>query len=220
MKNTQNNSKYFTSVLKSLEIKDPDIYQQIINFKKMINLDKFVGDRYSSSLLLDLFFAFENSTINIDEVIHEIKFLEGINSDSKTKVATQFKRLPLKGLWHKHYTDSSRAGMVKNVQNAFKNYSIPFFEKKNKEAKKTGEKPYITVEDIPKLVNEIVTGNLQRRSAQQKMTGEWIVYAINEDVNYYLCVGKHGEDERIRNIIDCSCTHEFPFLKEILQKSK
>jgi hypothetical protein len=49
------------------------------------------------------------------------------------------------------------------------------------------------------------------------MTGEWLVYAIHEGQNYYLCLGTHKSgDDALRQQIDLICVPEFPFLKEIL----
>jgi len=206
-----------SSILKSFQEKDPEIYSKIINFKNLLRIDEILDGRYSMSFLLDLFFAFENNSINIDSVMHEVKFLEGKESESKTKAHSQFRHPPLKGLWHKHYFDTSIPGLVKNVQNALKNYSIPYFDQKIIEAKESGEEQYVTAEDIPCIVNDVVTGNLKRRREEQKITGEWFIYAVHENINYYLCLAKHQEeDELIRKKIDSSCIHEFPFLKEIL----
>jgi hypothetical protein len=210
-----------SNFLKSLENQHSELHQSIVEFKAMIRLDDILDDRYSLVFLLDLYFAFENSEINVDALMHEVKFLEGQLSDSKTKPASKFLRPPLQGLWHKHFYDSSISGMAQNVKNALNSYSIPYFEKKIEEARESGEEKYMTVEDIPHLVNDIVTGNLKRRSEEQKITGEWLVYAAHEGVNYYLCIAKHREgDANIRKRLDSTCFYEFPFLEGILPSSQ
>ncbi len=209
-------SNLVVGFLDSLKSTDSELYLKIIEFKTMIHLDGILGGRYSLTFLLDLFFAFEKQTINLDALMHEVKYLEGKVIDSKTKAASQFMRPPLKGLWHKHYSDTTISGMAKNVKNALNTYSIPFFDKKIKEAEESGKMTYMTVEDIPHLVNDVVSGNLQRRSEEQKMTGEWLIYANNENNNYYLCLAKHGDgDLNIRKRLN-SCLVEFPFLNNTL----
>lgn len=203
--------------LRSLRSENPELHQKLVAFKALTGIDGVLGDRYSLVFLLDLFFAFENRSINIDALMHEVKFLEGHFNDSKTKPASQFLRPPLQGLWHKHYYDTSISGMAQNVKNALNSYSIPYFEQKIEEAKESGEERYMTVEHIPHLVHDIVTGNLQRRSKEQKVTGEWLVYAIHEKANYFLCTARHREDDQnIRKRLDSSCITEFPFLERIL----
>lgn len=51
-----------------------------------------------------------------------------------------------------------------------------------------------------------------------ELTGEWIVYARHEGVNYYLCLGKHdSHDDHLRSHIDGICCKEFPFLTALLR---
>jgi len=203
--------------LKKFEEDEPELYSKIIGFKELFCLDEITDGRYSISFLMDIFSAFENGGINIGAVMHELKHLEGKTPESKTKAPTEFKRTPLKGLWHKHYYDTSIPGLVHNIKNALNNYSIPYFEEKILEAKESGEERFMSAEDISLIVNDVVTGNLQRRSEDNKITGEWFIYAIQDNVKYYLCLAKHDDgDDSIRKKIDSSCIYEFPFLKDIL----
>lgn len=209
-----------SSFLLSLETENVELHKKIVEFKDITCLDEILGSRYSLVFLMDLFFTFENRTINLEALMHEVKFLEGKLSQSKTKPASQFLQPPLQGLWHKHFYDTSLFGITQNVKNALNNYSIPYCQKKIEEAKKSVEEKYMTVEDIPHIVDDVVSRNLQRRNDEQRMTGEWIVYANYQGVNYYLCVAKHQEgDGSIRNRLDVAFLLEFPFLKELLPAS-
>lgn len=204
-------------ILNKIKEDDFETYSKIIRIKEITKIDKTIKDQYSIYFLLDLFFAFENGSLNIEAVMYEIRFLEGLEETSRTKDSSQFRRPPLKGLWHKHYFDGSISALAQNVKNALDNYGMPYFESMVDEAKTSGEERFITPEDIPHIVNDVVTSNFQRRQADQKTTGEWLIYAIHENVNYFLCLAKHGEgDEQIRTRIDSTCVHEFPFLKSIL----
>lgn len=122
--------------LDKFQDESPELHKKINDFKTMIQIDKMLGNRYSISFLLDIFFGFENSVINPDAVMHEVKFLEGTESESHTKAQSEFKRPPLKGLWHKHYMDVSISGLAQNVKNALNNYSIPYFERRIIDTKK------------------------------------------------------------------------------------
>ncbi|GAA4493314.1 hypothetical protein [Pseudaeromonas paramecii] len=209
-----------SSFLLSLETKDPELRQAILEIKAKTRIDEILGGRYSLLFLLDLYHSFENRSITLDAIMHEVKCLEGEINQSRTKPASQFSRPPLKGLWHKHFYDSNISGMVQNMMNALNTYSIPYFESKIEEAKTSGIEQYMTVEDIPHIVEDIVSRNLQKRSEEQRMTGEWIIYANHNGVNYYLCIAKHKEgDESIRKRLDAACLLEFPFLKDLLPAS-
>ncbi|CAM4221450.1 hypothetical protein [Shewanella denitrificans] len=70
--------------LDKVQDESPEMYKQINDFKAMIRIEKMLGNRYGISFLLDLFFGFENSVINLDAVMHEVKFLEGTEPESHT----------------------------------------------------------------------------------------------------------------------------------------
>jgi hypothetical protein len=203
-------------ILAELKEKDSKTYFKIVGFQNLILKNEIPSERYSLSFLLDLFYTFERGSINISTIIHEVKFLEGKKVESRTKEASKFKRPPLKGLWHKHYFDGNIPALALNVQNALENYGISYFEKRIQAAKVSGKEQFVKVEDIPHIANDVISGNLQRRRKEQKTTGEWLIYAIHENINYYLCLAKHGEDEIVRNKINSSCIFEFPFLNRIL----
>ena len=58
-----------------------------------------------------------------------------------------------------------------------------------------------------------VVGLYAERSRDQRLTGEWIVYARHEGRNYYLCLARHDEeDATIFDRIKNGCVDEFPFL--------
>lgn len=101
--------------------------------------------------------------------------------------------------------------------NGIKKDGIPWLENIVKEAMESGEERFFTEDDIRKACDDAVVGNYERRSEAQELTGEWIVYATHEGLNYYLCLGTHASgDETIRRQIDSVCVPEFPFLKALL----
>jgi hypothetical protein len=44
-----------------------------------------------------------------------------------------------------------------------------------------------------RIVHELVIGGLEDRSAEQRMTGDWIIFAKHEGQNFYLGLASHEE---------------------------
>ncbi|MCE4073415.1 MULTISPECIES: hypothetical protein [Pseudomonas] len=204
-------------MLDQIVINGDDQTEDLNRFSRMIGLEGVASGRYSSYLLIQLYAeSVLMGRLNPGRVIDEIQALEGLR-ESTTKAPTQFSRVPLKGLWHKHHTVDGIPSLAKNLKNALNRHGMPWFEQKIQEAKEAGEERYLSVEDVPALVDDIVSGSFRRRRAAKEFTGEWIVYAVHEGKNYYLCLGTHNTgDDSIRQQIDRICIPQFPFLKEIL----
>lgn len=172
------------------------------------HLDLKMGTgRYSAGLVRELVWMIENRAGNVFAVFDEIGGLEGITNarPTHTKPAAPFTRKRLSGLWHKHYHQA--AFIPKNVQNHWSPGQLKELAESvlNDTAipheKKAGY-----------LSHEFVIGGYRDRSQSGKLTGEWIVYARQNSVNYYLTLGRHGEDDGIRKRA-LACTSEFPGLK-------
>jgi hypothetical protein len=207
-------------LLRAMEINNPDFFVRMQAFYSALNHDGILTERCSSAILLDLFFGTESFGVRPLTVIDEIKSLEKLKI-SQTKPATQYRGSHLRGLWHKHYMNGDVGSLAQNVKKALNEYGIPFVEEKIREAQVAGEKRFVTIEDVPKIANDVLRNNLARRRSERKMTGEWIVYAQHEDQKFYLCLAKHDDgDENIREKIERICVWEFPFLENIFQKSQ
>lgn len=195
-----------------------DVTAEISSFANLIGLERAAPGRYSILLVLGLFGGFKSNHLNPAKVVHEIEALEGIGLPSQLKPPIQFKHFPLKGLWHKHYLEDELNAMAINLQKGLKRYGLPLFDQRIKEAKKAGEERYVTIEDIPPLVNDVLHGNWMRLAKAEALTGEWIVYAQHEGKNYYLCLGTHDikQHNDLRNQINTICRQEFPFLSALL----
>jgi hypothetical protein len=197
-----------------------DMTEELTNFANFIGLESVASGRYSFLLLLALFALYKSSRLNPMNVVREIQALEGFGKSSVLKPPSLFKRQPLKGLWHKHYRENGLAAMAINLNKALKNekkYGIHLFKQRIQEAQQAGEERYITEEDWRLLAIDAVNGNWKRLINNQALTGEWIIYAQHEGVNYYLCLGKHDSgDDRLREQIDAVCCQEFPFLTNLL----
>lgn len=145
----------------------------------------------------------------LDHIIDEIAYLEGLNSQTLTKPATQYKHQPLQGLWHKHYHQAQH--LIKNdglywgideslkkqdhskldamIKNTIKEYNL-----------KIGD--LLTDEFFARMSHKFIFEPIENRLQKSKATGDWIIFAKNNNVNYYLTVAFHDEaDEDIYNRI-------------------
>ena len=181
-------------------------------FEKFIGIDHIIPKRYSRAFLIDLYCHEKIYGICPEEVLEAIKEEETGKKTLGIKQSTPFRKLPLKGLWHKHYYSPRFIGH--NLANELANGKVKdivhgFFEPHlGKPAKK---------EMFEKLSQRIVKGSLDERKAKSKMTGEWIVFAKHQNQNYYLCMATHNNgDVEIRNKIDLICCKEFEFLNDLL----
>ena len=73
--------------------------------------------------------------------------------------------------------------------------------------------PVVTKEMINELSHRVVVESLEDRGANNKLTGEWIVFAKHQGQNYYLCLTNHESgDENIAQSIKSACVPQFSFL--------
>jgi hypothetical protein len=64
-----------------------------------------------------------------------------------------------------------------------------------------------------RIADDAVRGTYIRRSENQALTGEWIIFAKHQGENYYLTLGTHDEgDGEAFARIAAQCFAEYPFL--------
>ncbi len=174
-------------------------------------LDSLIPGRYSSLFVLNLYMLHELSGVNPEQVIAELRHLEGSGSSLQTKEATQFKGSVLKGLWHKHFLPTLPSSMAHNITNHLGKNGL---EDLINEIFDPAKSPVITKEMIRELSHRVVEGSLTERAAAGKLTGEWIIFAKENGKNYYLSIAPHASgDENIANNLKV-CKYEFPFLSQ------
>ncbi len=212
----------------NLEGKDQDgndISEQIsAEFEGIVQatrLAQIAPGRISALFLLSLFGAYKADRINPFQVACEIEALEK-GETTGLKPPIQNRHPPLKGLWHKHYMQPGMASLAINMQHGLERFGIPYFAQKGREAQEAGEERYITINDIAPMVNDAVQGNFQRLRKAEMLTGEWIVFAKHEGLNYYLTLATHDKTthEHERQLIENICYREFPFLEEMLRNEE
>ncbi|MCW1881343.1 MULTISPECIES: hypothetical protein [Acinetobacter] len=191
--------------------------EQAFTYVKSIGFNAYIPERYSSIIASQVLCLAKSRILNSYTILDTIKTLEGIGYPSKLKAETEFMRLPLKGLWHKHYLPNNIQAFAKNLINSIKVEELPSLDELAHEAGVTNEERYLTERDIALITHDAVVGAWERRCRSASVTGEWIIYAKYQGQNYYLCLAKHSDgDDKIRALIDAICIHEFPFLQDIL----
>lgn len=152
-----------------------------------------VTGRYSANLVKEFDAHVDNATANIFPIFAEIATLEGAQRSrpSQTKPPAQFTGKWLKGLWHKHYSQAHF--MRKNLQN---HWTPKRVAEMLKEADKV---PMTSLEQrVMDLSYRLVSQGYLDRANEPGLTGEWIVYARQDGVAYYLTLANHTEgDEAI-----------------------
>lgn len=179
---------------------------------------KVTTGRYSKLFVEEIADFVTEQTVNIHHIYDEVSNLEGlVIRRTSTKSATEYKGETLKGLWHKHY---SQGGIREYAKNTLSHWS----QKKNMNKLKnimvtnSSENKMVDALWINKLIHEYVMGGYRDRSLSRQMTGECIVFAKHQDVNYYLTFASHENDPDSNILARArSCAEEFPEL-DILRK--
>lgn len=146
-------------------------------------------------------------TIDAFAVYDEIGQMEGSDPPRRTgtKSAKPLTGKLLIGLMHKHYKTASMQDFMLNIENHWN-------RRTNRAERQRIENEVRYGGHTGKAAHEIVLGGYQARHSADEMTGEWIVYAVVDGVNYYLALAIHGEDGAIRERVR-SCFAEFPELQ-------
>lgn len=188
-------------------------HDDMVRYAEAIGLEDIAPGRYSKLFAFKLFLHEVFGGLERDFVLEELKALEGQPSTApNTKPSAQFTQEPLNGLWHKHFFSALFLG--RNIAN-------------HMSPKKLGEtiarvldptkSPVVTKEMIHELAHEVTEGALRDRESQNKLTGEWIIFAKHDGQNYYLTIAKHPTgravgDQVIFDEIRSIAYKQFPFL--------
>jgi hypothetical protein len=168
---------------------------------------KLKSGKCSGLLRSEIAEGMRQRTISAFAVYDEIGQMEGSDPPRRTgtKPAQPLKG-ELNGLMHKHYKISSLSSFALNQRNHWERK-----QNQPKLAKIIDE--FIEDGHAGKLAHELVLGAHTGRHGTDQMSGEWIVYAEVDGVNYYLTLATHKESdssvkERVRR-----CFGEFPELQ-------
>ncbi|WP_157782788.1 hypothetical protein [Pseudoalteromonas maricaloris] len=200
----------------TVHLKDKIVSVKSDELEKLSNYCGFSEDlklRISKLFLLDLYIYFTEFGINPLEIVEEIDNLENGDENTETKPATEFRRKPLKGLWHKHFF--CRHFLAHNILNALgKNGIKDIIKNVMDESGNT----HFSESDLSEVARRITNDPITQRANDKKLTGEWIMFAKRNDKNYYLCMNTHeAGDQTIADRISEHCYEEFSFVKKLLE---
>jgi hypothetical protein len=206
-------ARTYTVFLDHVELKVTD--EQLTEFAAACGLRPDIASRASELFWLDLYVYVKQFGIDVDDVLSEIRALETGEGVSQTKPALQFQRRPLKGLWHKHFFAAHF--VAKNLTNALAGGRL---EAIVNDVRAEHNSPVVTKDMLDDVSHRIVHGALESRSTDNKLTGEWIVFAKENQQNYYLCLNTHeAGDQQIFERVRDHCQREFPFLSAVLAQA-
>lgn len=160
-------------------------------------------------LLSQLFVCYQQRIHNVFEIIDTIRDLEGEGARVSTKPAGRFRKLPLRGLWHKHFFSANYL-----LPNLILEMNKASFLDDLTKILDPSKNEYLTEDLIGRVTHHATVGLFNKRSREQRMTGEWIVFMKRPDGNRYLSLAMHGEgDHKIFHRITANCAIDFPELK-------
>ena len=204
----------YTAKLKGKDIKMTN--RQLAAFRDAYIGASELANRMSELLWLDIYILDAEFGVGPQNILSAITEVEqGEATPVGIKPATQFKNLPLKGLWHKHYF--SPHFVPQNIKAALGKTGV----QKLVDEVMDPSKPVITPEMIEELSHRVTHEPLEARDANKKLTGEWIIYVQHAGKNYYLCCNTHGAgDQFIYDRIVQHCARDFPGLMTWLKDAQ
>ncbi len=145
---------------------------------------------YSFGFLADIAVGTFQGRYDSDQIVDEVAFLEGHHGrSSKTKAAKLFRKTPLQGYWHKHFSQANY--MAKNLWNEMlRDKTLPKFFTEH-----AGET--MTPENARLLTQKLVSENYFRRMNEARLTGEWIIFEDESQSRRYITLANHAENNEV-----------------------
>jgi hypothetical protein len=149
--------------------------------------EKPYAERISIALAFRLLDS-SNPRFDPFSVLDEIDHLEGIRKSSRTKEESQFKKPPLFPFWHKHFFSTTH--LLKNIGirwNLHNGGNKDLDKLLQDIAMQHGE----DLDAWPNhLTHKLVIHGFEERT-ERGLTGDWLIYAKHEGLNYYLDLATH-----------------------------
>lgn len=146
------------------------------------------------------------------EITDEIKYLEGKWPTTTTPAPDSFKYEPLKGLFKKHFT--SARFIPKNIINSISGREgTRKFNRIFQETEHFRGSGYVDDKFVGYLAHHSTIEVYLQKIRDRSVTGEWIIFHRHNDLNYYLTLGSHDEDDSVifkRAAMTCDFD-SFPF---------
>ncbi|MFT4064867.1 hypothetical protein [Paraburkholderia sp.] len=200
------------SIMAGFGISEQDIQSFTESNAGLAGIDK---SRLSKYLLSQLTSAWKHRTINTFAITDVIQQLEGHGPNrSSTAKPRPFKHEPLRGLWKVHFFDPrflmrnivNQWGLSGPESDKFDELCAHVAAEENENPSKLGWQG--------KLAHKLVIEGYQDRAAKRKLTGEWLIFGVQEQRNVYLALCTHSDgpeqDSEIYNALLSLCGEEFP----------
>ncbi len=192
--------------------------EEIDIFFNEIFYENYTNLKFSYLFKTEAYLLYKNNQFydfEYRQTIADISF--GRKENTGVKKDSQFERPPLKGFWKKHIFVSRNVSM--NMISEIVDNRTSTHKEIDKLFEMHNGQPLETIKN--ELIELLVLGSINNRSAESRMTGEWIIYAEKEEIKYVLTMANHKEgknqresDQNIYNRIDKICFNEFPELKK------
>lgn len=192
--------------------------EQILLVKQEAVRGKPYADRISIALAFRLL-GLTAQSLDVFAVLDELDYLEGIDAHSKTKPESQFRRPPLASFWHKHFFSARNLATNVTTRWNMENGGNNDLQKLISEvAASHGNEPDAWPNQ---LVHRLIVEGFEDRF-RRGLTGDWIVYAKHDGLNYYLDLATHQEGvgdaaSLLYAKLKDGCHAEFPFLFEKIE---
>ncbi|SDT88338.1 hypothetical protein [Stappia sp. ES.058] len=180
--------------------------ERLYDFRDMYVSDNNLKSRMSRLFLLDLYIMDFEFGISPHEILESVKELENGEQPKGVKPAAPFRNPPLKGLWHKHFF-AARFLVHNMLLGLGKNGLSQIVES----AMHPDKGDIVTKEMIDEVARRVTHEPLEQRNADNRLTGEWIVFLPHDGRNYYLSIAAHHfGDQLIFDRIIAETTRDFP----------
>lgn len=189
--------------------------EKLFNFRDMYVSDNSLKSRMTRLFLLDLYIMDLEFGISPHEILGSVKELENGENPEGVKPAAPFRNPPLKGLWHKHFfaarflVDNLLLGLGKNgLSQIIETEMHP------------DKGDIVSEEMINEVARRVTHEPLQKRNADNRLTGEWIIYLPHQGENYYLSIAAHHfGDQRIFDRIIAETKRDLPDIDQWINQA-
>jgi hypothetical protein len=215
--NTTNEIALFT--LRSFSnMFDTDVFEgfglsedEVSDFKKNhTGFCRIDMNRISGLLLIQLTAISKYRIYNSFSVTDVIQELEGVGRGCKPRF-NKFRHPPMNKFFKAHFFDARFL-----ARNLINHWGLEFSNSPKlgnllTRLEQTSENNW-----QGKVAHEMVLGGYEERARKSKLTGEWIIFAKHNGLNYYLCICQHSkspqDDGQIYGFLKQLCAREYPFL--------
>lgn len=194
--------------------------QALLKKRNWLNL---VEKRFSWLFIRDLIELYPQtfSPMSVVSIINEIEILENaVEYKSLTGKPNILKGNHLKGLKKKHYHQDSIKSLKKNCLDEINKTTVQKkIREEASELEKLQGKNSTFFQALAIIGKHLWTPYMNQLAPEKNeytkyLTGEWIIYHENEELNYYLALWGHDLDDSIKaQQIKLFCDQEFPELK-------